>query len=614
MTPPLLKATEAYFGSPYPYEKLDVIAVPEYWPGAMEHPGAITFARRHPAARREATATPSQRNLMSRVMAHELAHMWFGDLVTMAWWDDLWLNESFADWLGDKITAEVLPESRVAVTQMDDLHRAMETDRRHASVAVRRPVEDPNDLLRSIGIVYNKGKSVLGMFERYLGPERFREGVRAYIRENSWKNATADRLWAALDRAAGGGASTAIATFIEQPGLPLVSVTRAGKNRFVLAQQRYSTAGVTLPAQTWKVPVSLRYSDGTSSRVETVLLEGPSREITLPAPAVAWVFPNADAAGYYRFDLPPADLQDLADHAAVRLSVVERVAFLGNAQALLDAGRIDGARFLQVIGRFGGDADADVVAAALDALGEVERRFLDGSTRPGFAAYVRAHAAARARPRRLAPRHGEDPGVTTLRPRLFGSRRVRRRSRARAAGVRSPQPAARRRRACRLRSERPPCASAPWTGDPRSSRSTASGSRPRRRPTERARFLGASVGFRDPAVRAEVLAWALTLRPQELGELAAGLRGSPEGRDAGVRLAQRELRRDREAHPAALPSVAGRPGRRLRAGTPGAGARDVQGAPGRGRDAGAGSGRRAGGGLRRAPLARGRIGLRLPAS
>jgi alanyl aminopeptidase len=530
VTAPLLKATEAYFGSPYPYEKLDVIAIPEYWPGAMEHPGAVTFADGI-LLLDEQTATPAQRGLMSRVMAHELAHMWFGDLVTMAWWDDLWLNESFADWLGDKITAEVLPETRVAVTQMDDLHRAMETDRRRASVAVRRPVEDPNDLLRSIGIVYNKGKSVLGMFERHLGPERFREGVRNYIRENSWKNATADRLWAELDRAAGGGASSAIATFIEQPGLPLVSVTRAGRNRFVLAQQRYSTAGVTLPAQTWKVPVTLRYSDGTASRVETVLLDGPSREVTLPAPSVAWVFPNADAAGYYRFDLPPADLQDLADHAAERLSVVERVAFLGNAQALLDAGRIDGARFLQVVGRFGGDADADVVAAALDALGEVEQPFLDDTTRPGFAAYVRRTLRPALDRVGLAPKEGEAPAVTTLRPRLlvwlgqYGEDpEIRREAGTLAARVLAGDesvPASLRSASLRIRA---------LTGD----RALLAEYRKRfegaKTPTDRARYLGATVGFRDPAVRAEVLAWALTLRPQELGQLAAGLRSSPEGR------------------------------------------------------------------------------------
>jgi alanyl aminopeptidase len=529
-TAPLLKAAEAYFGSPYPYEKLDVIAIPEYWPGAMEHPGAVTFADGI-LLLDEKTATPSQRALMARVMAHELAHMWFGDLVTMAWWDDLWLNESFADWLGDKLTGEVLPETRVAVTEMGDLHRAMETDRRRASVAVRRPVEDPNDLLRSIGIVYNKGKSVLGMFERHLGAERFRDGVRAYIRENAWKNATADRLWKALDRAAGGDASSAIATFIEQPGLPLVAVTRVGPNRFRLTQQRYSTAGVTLPAQTWKVPVVLRYSDGAAVRVETVLLDGPSREVTLGAPAVAWVFPNADAAGYYRFDLPAKDLQDLADHAADRLSTVERVAFLQNAQALLDAGRVDGARFLELVGRFGADADADVAAAALDALGEVEDAFVDAGTRPGFGAYVRRTLRPALDRVGFAPREGEPAAVTTLRPRLvvwlaeYGDdAEVRRQASALADRLLAGDetvPASLRSAALRVRA---------LDGDAALLAEYRKRFEAAQSPTERSRFLFACVGFRDPAVRAQVLDWALALRPQELGGIAASLRGTPEGR------------------------------------------------------------------------------------
>jgi alanyl aminopeptidase len=496
----------------------------------MEHPGAVTFADGI-LLLDEKTATPSQRSLMARVMAHELAHMWFGDLVTMAWWDDLWLNESFADWLGDKITAEVLPETRVAVTEMGDLHRAMETDRRRASVAVRRPVADPNDLLRSIGIVYNKGKSVLGMFERHLGPERFREGVRAYVRENAWKNATADRLWAALDRAAGGGASTAIATFIEQPGLPLVSVTRIGPNRFRLAQQRYSTAGVTLPAQSWKVPVSLRWSDGASVRVEAVLLDGASREVTLPAPSVAWVFPNADAAGYYRFDLPAADLQDLADHASARLSSVERVAFLQNAQALLDAGKVDGARFLELVGRFGADADADVAAAALDALGEVEDAFVDAGTRPGFGAYVRRTLRPALDRVGLEPKDGEPAAVTTLRPRLvvwlaeYGNDpEIRQRAGALADRLLAGDetvPASLRSAALRVRA---------LDGDAALLAEYRKRFEAAQSPTDRSRFLFACVGFRDPAVRAEVLAWALALRPQEMGGIAASLRGTPEGR------------------------------------------------------------------------------------
>ena len=319
MTPPLLKAAEEYFGTPYPYEKLDLIAVPEYWPGAMEHPGAVTFADGI-LLLDEATATPSQRRLLARVDAHELAHMWFGDLVTMAWWDDLWLNESFADWLGDKLADQVHPDLQVGLSELQTVQDTMVGDRRAASQPIRRPVEDPTDTLRSVGLVYYKGKSVLGMFERWLGAERFRAGVQLYMKENAWKNATSDRLWDALDRSSKSDLSKALVTFVDQAGLPLVSVERIGGGRVRLAQHRYARAGATLPAQTWKVPVSLRFADGASSRIETVMLDGPTREVALDVKDLAWVFPNAGGTGYYRWDVPAADLDELAAHAGARLS------------------------------------------------------------------------------------------------------------------------------------------------------------------------------------------------------------------------------------------------------------------------------------------------------
>ncbi|HET9316035.1 MAG TPA: M1 family metallopeptidase, partial [Vicinamibacteria bacterium] len=286
MTPPLLKAAEDYFGIPYPYEKLDLIAVPEYWPGAMEHPGAITFADGI-LLLDEQGATPSQQRLLARVDAHELAHMWFGDLVTMAWWDDLWLNESFADWLGDKLVERAYPEMQVALSELQTVQDTMTSDRRATALPIRRPVADPQETMGTVGLVYYKGKSVLGMFERWLGADRFREGVGLYLRENSWKNATADQLWAALDRTTRSDFSKSLATFIEQPGLPLVSLERLGGGRVRLSQHRYARAGATLPPLTWRIPVSLRVGTGTGSRVETIMLDGPTRELSLASADVA---------------------------------------------------------------------------------------------------------------------------------------------------------------------------------------------------------------------------------------------------------------------------------------------------------------------------------------
>jgi len=531
MTPALLKAGEQYFGIPYPYEKLDLIAVPEYWPGAMEHPGAITFADSILLVD-EAHATPAQRRLLARVDAHELAHMWFGDLVTMAWWDDLWLNESFADWLGDKMTDQVYPDLQVGLSELQTVQDTMVGDRRAAALAIRHPVEDPNELLRTVGLVYYKGKSVLGMFERWLGPERFREGVQLYMRENAWKNATSDRLWNALDRAAKGDVSRALATFIDQPGLPLVSVERMGGARVRLAQHRYARAGVELAAQSWKVPVSMRYGKGPDSHVETVLLDGPSREVTLGSADVAWLFPSADGAGYYRWDVPAADLDQLAAHAAERLTPSERIAFLGNLAALLDGGRIDGARYLKVLAPFGSDAEPEVLDAALAGLEKLELPFLDETTRAGFGSYVRSAFGPSLDRLGMEPQAGEPASVTSLRPDLLAAlgehgddERVKRfaseGARSILAGQSTVHPSL---VATVLRLHALDGDAALLTEYKKRFESAAT-------PAERGRFLAGASGFRDPAVRAQVLAWALTVRPNEMDTLVSGFRGSPAGRD-----------------------------------------------------------------------------------
>jgi alanyl aminopeptidase len=185
MTPPLLSALEEYFGRPYPYRKLDLIAVPEFWAGAMENAGAITF-RETALAVDEATATLSTKRRMAIIIAHELAHMWFGDLVTMEWWDDLWLNEAFASWMESKITNEVFPEFNVPISVVRSTQRVMSHDARKSTSPIRQETMDEENLLANIGIIYSKGEAVLGMFEKWLGEEPFRDGVRRYINENEW--------------------------------------------------------------------------------------------------------------------------------------------------------------------------------------------------------------------------------------------------------------------------------------------------------------------------------------------------------------------------------------------------------------------------------------------
>ena len=303
-TAPILHALEAYFGTPYPYDKLDLIAVPEYWAGAMENAGAITYTDRalliDPSAQ-----TASQLELLVRYSAHELAHMWFGDLVTMQWWDDLWLNESFADWMGDKITQQVHPEYSADLSALQDSQDIMFQDARPSTRAIRQPIESTVNLFENVGLAYDKGKAVLYMFERWIGPETFQKGVNAYLKTHAWGNATADDLWTELDRDSGRDVSHAMAGFIEQPGFPLVEVRPGANGSFVFSQRRFTNLGVDQKNLSWQIPLTVKFEHDGKVESRNLLL-GTSEQTVDLGKNVSWIYPNQDAYGYFRWNVPPA--------------------------------------------------------------------------------------------------------------------------------------------------------------------------------------------------------------------------------------------------------------------------------------------------------------------
>jgi len=282
MTPPILAALERYFGSRHPYEKLDLIAVPEYWYGAMENPGAITYVDRI-LLLDPSTVDDVARERFVVTTAHEIAHMWFGDLVTMAWWDDLWLNESFASWMEDKITAEVHPEFNSQVGEVKSAQRVMGTDSLLTTRAMRQPVRSMDSLLQSAdALAYAKGAAVLHMVEGWIGPEAFRAGVLAYLKAHADANATADDLWNALSKASKKDVAAALSSFLDQPGVPLVTVEPLPGGRAKLNQSRFVNAGSIVPrAQLWQIPVTLRYPEGSGTKTQSVLLTRPEQIVTL---------------------------------------------------------------------------------------------------------------------------------------------------------------------------------------------------------------------------------------------------------------------------------------------------------------------------------------------
>lgn len=419
-TPKLLAALEEYFGSSYPYEKLDLIAVPEFWPGAMENPGAITYAEGILVFDLN-SATLGQKRRLVTVTAHELAHMWFGDLVTMEWWDDLWLNEAFATWMGNKISHQVYPEYGVDISRVSTAHGAMVGDARPSSVAIRQPVIETAELLNNLGAVYYKGEAVLGMFEQYIGEEKFRQGINEYLQANAWRNAVANDLWHALEQSSGVGVSPAMATFIEQPGVPLVMVSQKEDGTVVLRQKRFANYDVMLKSeQPWQIPVNIKYGTGSSEKTASVLFTSEEQELELPADGrITWVLPNLNAGGYYRWAAPEDMMLALAKNAPTYLTPQERVNFINNLTALLDAGIVDGGGYLDLLGYFGTDEHPQVLSALLRAIDKVKNAFIMEEYKPQFAVYVNHYFKPALDRIGMNPKENEDETISLIRPSLI---------------------------------------------------------------------------------------------------------------------------------------------------------------------------------------------------
>ena len=337
VTPRLLELSEDYAGSPHPYEKLDSLAVPRPG-GAMENPGLLTYASNLILARPQ-DETPRFRQAYARVAAHEIAHLWFGDLVTHAWWDDLWLNESFATWMSDKIIDRFQSGWDIRAKGVLDRNWAMKNDALASARRIRQPITDNGDIFNAFDpITYAKGGAVLGMFERWLGEERFRRVLQRYLEKHADGVAGAAEFLAAL-AAEEPAAGAAFATFLEQAGLPLVSMElacgRSGASLW-LAQRRYVPLGsARSDAQVWQLPLCLRYQSGDAEQ-ETCTLLGSELDI-LPLGKACPTRIEAEAARYYRVEYKGGVA---ARPAPRRTSVAEIVGAIGDLEALARSGAL----------------------------------------------------------------------------------------------------------------------------------------------------------------------------------------------------------------------------------------------------------------------------------
>ncbi len=390
-----LRRLEQYFGLPYPYEKLDLVAVPDFEAGAMENAGAVFF-RETLLLLDPATVSIAERRRAAEVIAHELAHMWYGDLVTMAWWDDLWLNEAFATWMAYRVVDDWQPRWRMWQGFEHDRAGALALDALANTHSIYAPVRSVAEATENFDVItYEKGAAVVRMLEHYLGADTFRDGVRRYMERHREGNTVAADLWRALEEASGKDVARIAKAWITQPGFPLISVDASGTDGVMVRQERFF-ADPKIPAAKrrtrWPVPLVVKLPGGALART---LADKPSQSLDVGGTRPGWVFGNASAGGFYRV------LHDAKTRAALlaslgELSAVERLALAGDQWALVRAGKAEIESFLDVVDALGDENDYDVLDGIAGPLGFVDEQIAGDGT--PAQAELRRRIAARFRP------------------------------------------------------------------------------------------------------------------------------------------------------------------------------------------------------------------------
>lgn len=389
-----------YLDLRYPYAKLDLVAVPDFAAGAMENPGLITF-RDSLLLIEPGRVTTTLKRSQAAVIAHELAHQWFGDLVTMQWWDDIWLNEGFATWAQAKIVDEWKPSFGARLEQIAGVQGVMDVDALTSARAVRELVRSTGDAAEAFdGLTYDKGAAVLRMLEGWLGPDTFRRGVQRYVHENAWKNARADDLFDALDYVSAQHVGKLASAFLDQPGVPQIlarwTCSGAGDGKIELRESEWRPLGEPRrdPPRTWTLPACITKSGDKAASCFTLAADPIVRSLGPGCPA--WVFPNAGQAGYYRFLVDSAQLGALA--AARRsLGVAERVGLISNAWAAVRQGALAPSALFDLIAAFDGETNRLVLDQIVGVLSGVDQALIDSPDLPAFRRYVTARLVARKR-------------------------------------------------------------------------------------------------------------------------------------------------------------------------------------------------------------------------
>jgi aminopeptidase N/puromycin-sensitive aminopeptidase len=419
----VLSYYDKYFNIKYPYGKLDLVGLPDFSAGAMENAGCITF-REVLLQIDEKQGSVDLKKTIASVIAHEMAHQWFGDLVTMQWWDDIWLNEGFATWMSSKPVQAWKPEWNFNLDDVSGTGGTLNTDSLANTRPIHQAAETPGQIIELFdGIAYGKAASVLRMLESYLGEQTFRAGVNAYIEKHQYANATADDFWGAQAQTSKKPVDQIMPTFVKQAGAPFINVKSqcSGNTTTVtLDQRRYYYDREKLQApndELWQIPMCMKSSTGAQ---KCEVLTRKEQTVTLPG-CSTWVLANAGATGYYRAGYQPDAVRALAGDAESKLSPAERIALQSDIWASVRVGREPVGDYLAFAQGLGGDRNRAVLEDVLGRLNFVGQYLVTDRDRESYRAWLRQYLTPILKDVGWEPKPGESDEQRTLRARVFNS-------------------------------------------------------------------------------------------------------------------------------------------------------------------------------------------------